>query len=523
MQRRGALVLALLLFHVHALDGLHQPPDRHGCMRGVPGMGMLRDRERRGGPGMGMLRDRKRLPARAGARFPEGDRRGQEEGGREDWDEERQVASLLEQKIIRKVSMKRWLEERQKFYPTPSAVERLKVEEGEGLRDKILAREGWLPSSGMAKYARPQRTRWEETAKRESAREDMPSQFGSWPLEDFGSQPFPGGSQTWGVSELRGGGGQSGALVSDKPRKKPKWRQLIDSIWELEFEKDGKLCSFSFSGLLLDCILASQILFITQIFVDMVVATPALRLVTQVLFPPLLPSLSEFPNIAGMSIMVAHWGMRLAKSALAAICAGHAVAHLAFHGVAFARPGLPVLYTCLSSLWTSVSIIYRILEDPRFKASISFNGIALRLLTCEIPGLMLFFWAACSHKDSSSLTWSDAWSDVIPTAWRKHLQAQLSGPFQQATERSREQSRAASKERVLETQRQLEQEMLEAQSKVDAIRRNLKRTQREEEEALQQLEQDLRAACSDQSEIDEVQREMASMRQASLSALTQEG
>jgi len=112
-------------------------------------------------------------------------------------------------------------------------------------------------------------------------------------------------------------------------------------------------------------------------------------------------------QIAGVSIMVAHWGMRLSKTVLAAMCAGHMVAYSAFHGLAFIQPVLPVLYTCLSSLWSTLSAIRRILEDPRYKNSISFSGIAVRLLTCEVPGLMLFMWAACSHKDSSSFSFSD--------------------------------------------------------------------------------------------------------------------
>jgi hypothetical protein len=87
---------------------------------------------------------------------------GGEGAAREDWDEEKQVFRVLEEKIIRKVSMKRWLEERHKFYPTLSGVERLKVEEGEEMRDKIFKLEGWRLSQKMALFARPQRTRWEQ-------------------------------------------------------------------------------------------------------------------------------------------------------------------------------------------------------------------------------------------------------------------------------------------------------------------------------------------------------------------------
>jgi hypothetical protein len=87
---------------------------------------------------------------------------GGEGAAREDWDEEKQVFRVLEEKIIRKVSMKRWLEERHKFYPTLSGVERLKVEEGEEMRDKFFKLEGWRLSQKMALFARPQRTRWEQ-------------------------------------------------------------------------------------------------------------------------------------------------------------------------------------------------------------------------------------------------------------------------------------------------------------------------------------------------------------------------
>ena len=43
----------------------------------------------------------------------------------------------------------------------PRRLERLKVEEGEEMRDKICV-EGWRLSQKMALFARPQRTRWEQ-------------------------------------------------------------------------------------------------------------------------------------------------------------------------------------------------------------------------------------------------------------------------------------------------------------------------------------------------------------------------
>ena len=95
------------------------------------------------------------------------------EDGKESWEEEREVAKLLEDKIIRKVSIKRWIEERHKFYPTLSAVERLRVEEGEEQREKIWAQEGWqYPTRKQAeqgkratRFHRAKRTRWEQAAR----------------------------------------------------------------------------------------------------------------------------------------------------------------------------------------------------------------------------------------------------------------------------------------------------------------------------------------------------------------------
>jgi hypothetical protein len=61
---------------------------------------------------------------------------------------------------------------------------------------------------------------------------------------------------------------------------------------------------------------------------------PVLKLVTKVLLSPMLPMLSEYPQIASLSIMIAIWGMCLSKPALASIVSGHPVAFFANHGVA---------------------------------------------------------------------------------------------------------------------------------------------------------------------------------------------
>jgi len=285
--RCGAMLLLLLLLLLRPLDGLHHPPPHA----------------------------RGHQPARRGGGRWGAAGQGGGGAGREDWAEERQVARVLEEKIIRKVSMKRWLEERHRFYPTLSAVERLKVEEGEEMRDRVFALEGWRPSRKMAQFQRPQRTRWEQTAK-ESCRDSTPESravSASWPMVDLTSEPLPGASRLRGMSQLRGGGGGSGAGVAQEHRERW-WRKMIDSVWQVEFEKDGKVMSLSLSGLFFDCFLADQLLFLVQMSVDMVVAVPVLKLVTKILFPPLLPSLSEYPQVAGLSIMIAHWGMRLSKT-----------------------------------------------------------------------------------------------------------------------------------------------------------------------------------------------------------------
>lgn len=263
--------LCLLLF-ARPLDGLHQP-HHHGRD------GPHQPAAWRGGPLGG---------SRGGERGA-----GSTEGGREDWAEERQVANMLEQKIIRKVSMKRWLEERHKFFPTPSAVERLKVEEGEELREKVLAQEGWQPSKKMSQFIRPQRTHWEKTAKKASAM-DTASQGGisSWPLVDLDREAIPGSSQLWGMGELRGGGGVENAHV------KRWWRELIDGIWELKMEDNDSMITYSLSGTAFDCVLASYLLYLVQVLVDVIVAVPAVKLVTSVLFPQLLPILNEFPQVS---------------------------------------------------------------------------------------------------------------------------------------------------------------------------------------------------------------------------------
>ena len=101
------------------------------------------------------------------------------------------------------------------------------------------------------------------------------------------------------------------------------------------YERGGACCFLLvLSGVFLDCFLAVRLLSLVHMLVDTMVDFPVLKLVTKVLLSPMLPMLSEYPQIAGLSIMIALWGMRLSKTALASIVAGHAVAFFAHHGVA---------------------------------------------------------------------------------------------------------------------------------------------------------------------------------------------
>ena len=358
-----------------------------------------------------------------------GDRgQGEDAGSRskaEDWEEERRIADLLGDKIIRKLSMKRWLEERHRFFPTPSAVERLRVEEGEEMRDRILAQEGWAPSKKLAQFYRPKRTRWEEHAKQAAALEDRNSHL---PCIDLNRQPVPGGSRLWGVPELRGGGEGVGLTKDD-------WlgdwwrhwrRRRVDDLWRLEVTIAGQRFAVSVGGTVLDCILASNLLFFVHVIVDMTVAMLAARLLTGLLFPVLLPSLRDFPRVAGLSLVVAHWGMRLAKTAMSAFIGGHIVSSAANHRLAFQPPLLPVLYASAVSLHSSVQLLSRLAQDSRFRGVISPTGMALRLLTCEIPGLMLFASAAFSGKHATAGAGEgqqSGWLTGCLSMWSQQLRA----------------------------------------------------------------------------------------------------
>ena len=78
----------------------------------------------------------------------------------EDWDEEKQLALALQLKVIRKMSMKKWIKERHVLWPSRPAVQRLKVEEWEESRMNILRAEGWVPLKEVDSFPTAQRTNW---------------------------------------------------------------------------------------------------------------------------------------------------------------------------------------------------------------------------------------------------------------------------------------------------------------------------------------------------------------------------
>ena len=193
------------------------------------------------------------------------------------------------------------------------------------MRERILLQEGWLPSKKMARFARPQRTRWEETAKKEAEKSAAEHQslhsVSSGPLVDLDCLPIPGGSRLWGVGELRGGGDTSAPAEGT-------WQWWIDELGL----SDGQKKLLSLPGFLLDIFLADKLLYICHFAVDLLVGLPVLKFLTTFIFPPLLPTLREYPQVAGVSMMVAHWGLRLSKTVLASIFAGHCVAYVSRTG-----------------------------------------------------------------------------------------------------------------------------------------------------------------------------------------------
>ena len=64
--------------------------------------------------------------------------------------------------------------------------------------------------------------------------------------------------------------------------------------------------------------------------------------------------------------------------------AGHLVAWSAFLGVAFTRPLLPVLYTCMHELYISMLAVDSAADLLKQQQSVT--SLIVRLMTCEIPG-----------------------------------------------------------------------------------------------------------------------------------------
>ncbi|KAJ1479840.1 hypothetical protein T484DRAFT_2022903, partial [Baffinella frigidus] len=518
-----------------------------------------------------------------------GDQRGSAMVQREDWEEERKISNALAETVVKKVSMKRWIEERHGLWPSRTSIERQMVEANEDARMLKLEHNGWPGAESLAKFRRANRTCWEETAlkqKVEKSKSLVPRHILEyWPLVEEGRNgpvhvdlrpgsmsrggalelPGPGGIlREAGAMEMRGGregdwsredgesrgrgregdseesdesrssegsrsddserseyetesrecerdsgleseserdsesrsasesrsdsasrydsesreterdlamrrqaerddaerdedmrcmaemgepwpivAGQSqrdddmrrladrgkalrqaratlretqtlGAAAKPRaapapagggvaPRSKAKeeyrymvrpWRKLIDRLFGVCFQSpDDRWWRFSLSGLVVDSVLASQLLNLAQILIDVAVAIPVLKLFSNYAIPVVMPWLSDFPHLAHLSVQVAHWGIRLAKSALAAALAAGMVSFLHHRGVAFQNPLLAVMYACISNLFGTWRFLQRLSQDEKYKDLVSIWGLALRVVSCEVPSLMIFIYA----------------------------------------------------------------------------------------------------------------------------------
>ncbi len=82
----------------------------------------------------------------------------------EDWDEERQLALALQIKVIRKMSMRKWIKERHALWPSRPVVQRLKVEEWEEGRLNVMRSQGWSPPKEASSFQHAHRTNWLQIA-----------------------------------------------------------------------------------------------------------------------------------------------------------------------------------------------------------------------------------------------------------------------------------------------------------------------------------------------------------------------
>ena len=81
--------------------------------------------------------------------------------------QERQLADSLGARFVQKLSMKRWIEERHAFWPSRTATERQMVEAAEDARALRLTLDGWPADPALTKFARANRTSWEQAASAE--------------------------------------------------------------------------------------------------------------------------------------------------------------------------------------------------------------------------------------------------------------------------------------------------------------------------------------------------------------------
>eukprot|EP00960_Hanusia_phi_P015793 465143-Hanusia_phi.AAC.1 len=252
------------------------------------------------GGGGGGGRDRRELRHGTGEFDRRGPRRPTGKGTGDVWAEERKLAAAMEQVVVRKVGLRRWLEERRDFWPTEMASERRRVEMEEERKEEVLRREGWEANGRRAGgFKRLKRSRWEQEAMSEMRALDGDGGSGKGLVRyvDEDGQVQEVDTRTWpmitlepsaGGLRIRGGGDERPDVKESKQVKRDKednfrWRSMLDNILVVEMKKnDGASHKFSISGNLLDCFLASQVLVAVQILVDFFIAIPVLKFYAQV-------------------------------------------------------------------------------------------------------------------------------------------------------------------------------------------------------------------------------------------------
>eukprot|EP00288_Rhodomonas_lens_P014395 CAMPEP_0177696632 /NCGR_PEP_ID=MMETSP0484_2-20121128/4083_1 /TAXON_ID=354590 /ORGANISM="Rhodomonas lens, Strain RHODO" /LENGTH=412 /DNA_ID=CAMNT_0019207615 /DNA_START=46 /DNA_END=1280 /DNA_ORIENTATION=- len=173
--------------------------------------------------------------------------------------------------------------------------------------------------------------------------------------------------------------------------------------------------TLTLTGVILDCLIASQLLVAVQLLVDLCLAIPVLRFFTTFALPMLRPVFDDFPLLGEASVVLSHWGIRLSKSLLASMAAGFLLCLIASTKLCFHHPALPLTYAACTNLYSTWNFLERIAQDEDFKGRLSFATIAFRVLTCEVPGLLLFVWLVLAGTRDGGLKnvrhmWAQLWS-----------------------------------------------------------------------------------------------------------------